>query len=159
MVHVTRSFRPEIVLFGHDQRLQTPFTLEGGKSIIVRVNRPDRVVVSRFAVGEPDREMVVSDRLEEIIRAVIDVGGHYPDVVGLLHAAKMESRLATASKSTQFHKPAGRTITANGRPRPARNSNSSKCLASLPNLFGRRAAHDQDDSTSEPSKDADTDVN
>ena len=37
MIHVTRSYRPEIVIFSHAQRLQAPFVLEAGKSILVKV--------------------------------------------------------------------------------------------------------------------------
>ena len=42
MIHVTRSFRPEIVLFGHDQRLDAPFVLEAGKSILVKATAPTK---------------------------------------------------------------------------------------------------------------------
>ncbi len=148
MVHVTRSVRPEIVLFGHDQRLQTPFTLEGGKSIIVRGESADRVVVSRFSVGEPDRQVVVSDRLEEIIRAVIDVGGHYPDVVQLLHAAKLESRLAARFEVDAIPQ-AGRPYHRKRTTDAGEEQQFLEVLASLPNLFGRRAGAEQDDSTSD----------
>ena len=30
MIHVTRSIRPEVVVFGHQQRLETPLILEAG---------------------------------------------------------------------------------------------------------------------------------
>ena len=48
LVHVTRSYRPEIVLFGHDQQLMPPFVLEAGKRIMV-TGKDDHVTVSRFA--------------------------------------------------------------------------------------------------------------
>ena len=35
MVHVTRSFRPEVVTFGPDQFLQLPLSIDAGKSIVV----------------------------------------------------------------------------------------------------------------------------
>ena len=40
MVHVTHSYRPEIVLFGEDQQFRLPMTLEAGNSIIVK-SQPD----------------------------------------------------------------------------------------------------------------------
>jgi flagellar P-ring protein FlgI len=147
MVHVTRSVRPEIVLFGQDQRMQTPFTLEAGKSVIVRGESPDRVVVSRFAVGEPDRQLIVSNRLDEIIRAIIEVGGHYPDVVQLLHSAKIQGRLPGRFEVDAIPQ-AGRPYNRKHSTDAGDDSQFFEVLGSLPNLFGRRAEPGESDSTS-----------
>lgn len=88
MIHVTRSYRPEVVMFGHEQKLQTPFVLEAGKRILVKGTAPDKVTVSRFAVGQPDQKRVVSSKVDEIIRAIVELGGTYPDVVQALEHAK-----------------------------------------------------------------------
>jgi len=88
MIHVTRSFRPEIVLFGSEQRFTTPMVLEAGHSIIVKAGNGDRVVVSRFAVGAPDERRVVSSKVDDVIRAIVELGGNYPDVVVALQQAK-----------------------------------------------------------------------
>jgi flagellar basal body P-ring protein FlgI len=93
MVHVTRSFRPEVVLFGHEQRLQPPFLLEAGKSILVKGTDGDKVTVSKFAVGQPDQKRTVSTKIDEIIRAVVELGGSYPDVVQALQQAKTSHAL------------------------------------------------------------------
>jgi hypothetical protein len=157
MVHVTRSVRPEIVLFGQNQRMQTPFTLEAGKSIIVRGESPDRVVVSRFAAGESDRQVIASDRLDEIIRAVIEVGGHYPDVVQLLHAAKLEGRLPGRFEVDAIPQ-AGRAYNRQHSAEAGQERAFFDVLGSLPNLFGRRADAEKDDSTPEAS-DSDAPIN
>lgn len=88
MIHVTRSFRPEVVLFGHQQHLQPPFVLEAGKAILIKGTDGDRVTVSKFAVGQPDQKRVVSTKIDEILRAVVELGGTYPDVVQALQQAK-----------------------------------------------------------------------
>lgn len=88
MVHVTRSFRPEVVLFGHDQHLTAPFVLEAGKSILVKAGPADKVTISKFAVGQPDQKRVVTTKIDEIIRAIVELGGSYPDVVQALQQAK-----------------------------------------------------------------------
>ncbi len=97
MVHISRSRHAEIVLFGRNQRLRGPVSLEAGKDILVVCRKPGEVTVSRFAVGEPDQRRSVSDRLEDIIRAIAELGGTYPDVVQALqeaHAAgALEGRL------------------------------------------------------------------
>ena len=94
MIHVTRSYRPEVVIFGHEQKLQTPFVLEAGKSILVKGTAPDKVTVSRFAVGKPDQKRLVSSNVDEIIRAIVELGGTYPDVVQALQHAKNNHALA-----------------------------------------------------------------
>ncbi len=94
MVHVTRSFRPEIVLFGHEQRLAAPFVLEAGKSILIK-GTDDKVTISRFSVGQPDQKRVVSNKLDELIRAIVELGGTYPDVVQALQQAKSSHALAS----------------------------------------------------------------
>ena len=35
MIHVTRSLRPEIVVFGHEQWLRTPLAIEAGNNILI----------------------------------------------------------------------------------------------------------------------------
>ncbi len=88
MIHVTRSLRPEIVLFGHDQRFVTPLVLEAGKDILVNGEQSGKITVSRFAVGEADQKRIVSDKVDDVIRAIVELGGAYPDVVLALQQAK-----------------------------------------------------------------------
>ncbi len=88
MIHVTRSLRPEIVLFGHDQRFITPMVLEAGKDILVNAEQSGKVTVSKFAVGQPDQKRQVSDKVDDVIRAIVELGGTYPDVVLALQQAK-----------------------------------------------------------------------
>ena len=88
MVHITSQQYPEIVLFGTDIVLRQPFTLDAGATIYVNGQTPGRVVISNVAntTGiDPKRE--VSNRLDDIIRAVVDMGGAYPDVVQMLRQA------------------------------------------------------------------------
>jgi flagellar basal body P-ring protein FlgI len=94
LVHVTRSYRPEVVLFGHDQRLQTPFVIEAGKDIII-TGKDDRVTAARFSANEPDQKRVVSTKVDECIRAIVELGGAYPDVVQALQQAKSKGALAS----------------------------------------------------------------
>jgi hypothetical protein len=93
MVHVARSRQAEIVLFGREQRLRGPVSLEAGKNILVVCRKPGEVTVSRFAVGEADQRRVVTDRLEDIIRAIAELGGTYPDVVQALQEAQAAGAL------------------------------------------------------------------
>jgi flagellar basal body P-ring protein FlgI len=94
MVHVTRSYRPEVVLFGHEQALEAPFVLEAGKSILVKSTGDDKATVSKFVVGQPDQKRQVTMKVDEIIRAIVELGGTYPDVVQALQQAKSSHALS-----------------------------------------------------------------
>jgi hypothetical protein len=94
MIHVTRSYRPEVVVFGPEQALATPFVLKAGKSILVNGTGADKVTVSKFAPGRPDQKRVVTNKVDAIIRAIVELGGTYPDVVQALQEAKGNHSLA-----------------------------------------------------------------
>ncbi|MBN1591580.1 MAG: flagellar basal body P-ring protein FlgI [Pirellulales bacterium] len=95
MIHMTRSHRAELVLFGTDQRFLTPLLLEAGPRIRITSNGGDKVAVSRFAVGQPDQKRIVSSKVDEVIRAVAELGGTYPDIVQALQQAKAKDVLAS----------------------------------------------------------------
>ena len=95
LVHVRRSKRAEIVLFGKDQQIQYPASLDAGPRIRVNAFSPDRVTVANFTPDVPDRRVTVSTRLEDVIGAIIEVGGSYSDVVEALAKAK-DAEILTA---------------------------------------------------------------
>ncbi|MEN6404881.1 MAG: flagellar basal body P-ring protein FlgI [Thermoguttaceae bacterium] len=95
MVHVTRSRLPEIVLFGHEQRLQTPLAVNAGNAIMVTSSGGDEVSISKFSVQDGDQKRVVSTRLDDVIHAIVELGGSYPDVVQALQEAKTNGALAS----------------------------------------------------------------
>ena len=88
MIHVTRSRRPEVVLFGQDQKFMAPFSIEAGPNIMVNSVGEEQIAISRFNVGMPDQKRIVSTQVGEVIRAVVELGGTYPDVVQMLQRAK-----------------------------------------------------------------------
>jgi flagellar basal body P-ring protein FlgI len=95
MVHVARSKHREIVLFGKDQVLGLPLSFEAGNEILVNSTPDGQVVLAKYAVGEPDQRRTVSPRIEEIIGAIVSLGGSYPDVVQALQEAKATGVLAS----------------------------------------------------------------
>lgn len=94
MIHVTRSHRPEIVMFGKDQRFQLPLVLDAGKNIMVNGLSGDRITVSRFSPGGEDEQREVSARVDDVLRAIVELGGSYPDVVQALQQSKADGALA-----------------------------------------------------------------
>lgn len=89
MVHVTTKKYPEIVLFGMDIFLKQPFALNAGPTIYVNGQSPEGVAVTRIVTSGVDERRTVSNRLDDIIRAVVDMDGTYPDVVQMLREADM----------------------------------------------------------------------
>ena len=98
MIHVTRGHRQEVVLFGGQQRLRTPLTMiEAGNRIMLTGNDKGEIVLSKFTVNEPDQQRTVSNSVDDVVHAISELGGTYPDVVQALYEAKkagaLESRL------------------------------------------------------------------
>lgn len=97
LVHVTRSRRPEIVFFGTEHPLADGLRAEAGPTIVVVVNGA-AARVSRFAAGQPDQVVDAPATADEVVRAIVEVGGTYPDAVQFLQQASagqaLGSRLA-----------------------------------------------------------------
>jgi len=88
MIHTTNSHRPEIVLFGKEHHFKLPMVLDAGPRILVNGLNGGQLTISRFSPKEPTQQRVVSAHVDEVIRAVVDLGGDYPDVVQMLRQAK-----------------------------------------------------------------------
>lgn len=95
MIHVTRNRRAEVVLFGEDQRLSPPVLIEAGPRIRIKSESDGQISVSRFDIGQPDQKRIVSTRIDDVIRAIAELGGTYPDVVQALQQAKTKGSLAS----------------------------------------------------------------
>ena len=94
LVHLSNSKRPEIVLFGLDAQLTAPLTLDAGPYISVMASSPNSVTVSKYATGlGVDERRTVSNKLDAVIRAVVELGGTYPDVVQMLRQADIGKNL------------------------------------------------------------------
>jgi len=105
LVHVTRSNRPEIVFFGTEHDVAHGLRAEAGSSIVVVVEA-DTATVSRFVPGQSDQQAEVPAAAEPIVRAIIDLGGTYPDAVQFLQQASagrsLGSRLAFDALPDEF---------------------------------------------------------
>lgn len=97
MVHVSRNFRREIVLFDNKQTLQPPLSLKAGDFILLNADREsDQVFIASFRPGEkgPQRRRSESSlRLGDVLREVVNLGAGYADVVDLLQQASAQGNL------------------------------------------------------------------
>jgi hypothetical protein len=92
MIHVTGSYRPEIVLFGRQHRLVTPIKLQAGNSIDI-VGDGDQLTVSKYLPDRPIERRQVGNDVDALIRAVAEVGGDYGGIVQMLSEAKAKKAL------------------------------------------------------------------
>jgi len=138
MIHATRSRRPEIVLFGADQRLNTPLALEVGKEILITSRESGKITVSKFSLTDPDEKRHVSDSVDEVIRAIAELGGTYPDVVQALQQAKTSGALSSRFAIEALPE-AGRTYTRSSSVAEKRSwtDGPRKLIESIPRLFSK----------------------
>ncbi len=93
MIHVTSSHRPEIVLFGKQHALKLPLVLDAGPKILINGLSGGQIKVSHF--DGTTQQRTVSTDVEAVIRAVVELGGTYPDVVQMLQQAKKSGALSS----------------------------------------------------------------
>jgi hypothetical protein len=146
VIHITRRRKAEIVLFGEPQRLKPPLAVNAGNHIWVTGRAgEERVVVSRYEPGHEDRRLEVSTDIEDIIAAVVEVGGTYPDVVQMLVQAErqhnMEGRIAIDALPQ-----AGRVYQRKGEEGAARVGNQNYA----PNLFPSTDEEESDEDAEAP---------
>ena len=93
MIHITKSKRPEIVVFGPEQKILTPCLLKAGPRIRVTSDGGDEIAITRFGQNKLDQKRIVKNRVDEVIRAIVDLDGTYPDVVQVIQEAKEKNLL------------------------------------------------------------------
>jgi flagellar basal body P-ring protein FlgI len=109
MIHATSSHRPEIVLFGKDRHFKLPMVLDAGPRILVNGRSGDQITISRFSPDEPTQQRVVSTNVDEVIRAIVDLGGDYPDIVQMLQQSHKSGALPSRFRVNALPE-GGRTI-------------------------------------------------
>jgi hypothetical protein len=108
LIHLSRTQRPELVLFGHDEQFRSPFVVFVGKEFIIRGTSPDRVRVCRFVQGEEEVASECSARVDDVIRVMDRMGASYSHVIDMLREARNKRALAIR-------------LAMDARPRPGRN--------------------------------------
>ena len=144
MIHVTRSHRPEVVLFGKDHHFKLPLVADAGKHISVNGLSGDQIAVSRFRAGQSTQQRIVSTRVDEVIRAVVDLGGTCPDIVQLLQQANQAEALASRFRVNSLPKMARKRLRSRAS-NPTQNEEKDEpprqsydLATPKPDLFGKK---------------------
>jgi flagellar basal body P-ring protein FlgI len=99
LVHVSRTRRSEIVVFGRQQRLLPPIVLGSGPILLNAADNDDKIEVSKIMpsrFGDADTKIRTSLDLGEVIRTAANLGASYPEVVAILESAHRQRNLAGA---------------------------------------------------------------
>jgi hypothetical protein len=163
LVHVTRSHIPEVVLFGREQHLTLPLALNAGTEILVTGTENHEISVSKYSVREGDQKRTVSTRLDDVIRAIVELGGTYPDVVQAIQEARMLGALASRFEvdalpeaSRSYDRLAGDATTGAVPPNPA--ADSAAAVAPSADGAPKAAADKSSPSAAAAEKSADDDA-
>ncbi|MDX1946882.1 MAG: flagellar basal body P-ring protein FlgI [Pirellulaceae bacterium] len=100
LIHIARSRAPEIVVFGHEQRLTPPKYLFAGRKIMITTSDTGSgdLKIGRFEAGEEPRYETCPPLVDKLIRTIVGLGGGYAEVIQCLQEAQkagcLECRLA-----------------------------------------------------------------
>jgi hypothetical protein len=134
MIHVTYNRLSEIVMFSPNQRLLTPLAINAGNDIMVTSFGGDQIAVSKYTVADGDQKRVVSSKVDDVVRAIVELGGTYPDVIQALQEAKKVGVLPSRFEVDALPE-AGRTYE-----RPAEEDVAEASQDNPPDSVGRRTA-------------------
>ncbi len=96
LVHVSRTRRTELVIFGRQQKLLTPIVLDGGEILVNAGDNDEKVELSRIVPsrgGDSDAKVTSSLELADVVRQAANLGATYPQIVGLLEKANKQRNL------------------------------------------------------------------
>src|SRR6185312_14471861 len=106
----------------------------------------ERITVSRFAAGAEPKQQVVSAKVDDVVRAIVALGGTYPDVVQALQQAKADGALPSRFEVDCLPQPgrqydrvadASRTDGGDSAVVPDSAEKAIEVATPLPELFGR----------------------
>ncbi|QDU79289.1 flagellar basal body P-ring protein [Polystyrenella longa] len=146
MIHLTTQKKAEIVLFGRDQQFTTPIVVRAGKDILIKGEAGDKTItISNFHLPPKDQQQVVSTKISEVIRTVVEMGATYPDVAEMLSQADAQKNLpgrlevnALPQAGQYYVRPQMASGSPSDKGHKIRVGNSNN----VPNIFSEQRNHD-----------------
>ncbi len=96
LVHVSRTRRCEIVVFGRTQKLLTPVVLGTGPISLNAADNDEKVEISKIVpspYSDADTKLTCTLDLPEVVRRLANMGAGYPEVVSILETASRQKNL------------------------------------------------------------------
>ncbi|HKI19815.1 MAG TPA: flagellar basal body P-ring protein FlgI, partial [Isosphaeraceae bacterium] len=97
LVHVSRTRRPEIVIFGRQQKLMPPIVLGAGAILLNAAINDEKVELSKIVpsrIGDADMKLTTTLDLAEVVRRTANLGATYPEIVSILESASRQKNLS-----------------------------------------------------------------
>jgi hypothetical protein len=97
LIHISRSRRSEIVVFGRDQKLLPPIVLDTGTIFLNAAASDDKLELSKIVPNrftDADVKTTTSLELADVVRKTANLGATYPQIVAILENAKRQRNLA-----------------------------------------------------------------
>ncbi len=99
LVHVSRTRRTEIVVFGRQQKLLPPISIgvNGGDILVNAGDNDDKVELTRIVPArgaDSDTKVTSSLELADVVRRAANLGAGYPQIVALLELANKQRNLS-----------------------------------------------------------------
>ncbi|WP_406695724.1 flagellar basal body P-ring protein FlgI [Singulisphaera sp. Ch08] len=96
LVHLAKTKRCEIVVFGRGQRLLTPIVLGNGPILLNAADGDHALQISKIGSGRPgdeDAKVHATLDIDDVIRQTANLGAKYPDIVAILKAAALQRNM------------------------------------------------------------------
>lgn len=96
LVHVSRSRRSEIVIFGRQLKLLPPIVLDSGPILLNASLYDDKLEISKIVASrDSDGDVKISTSLDlaEVVKRTANLGATYPDLVSMLETADRHKNL------------------------------------------------------------------
>jgi hypothetical protein len=145
MIHFARATRPEIVLFGQGQKLEAPTFLFAGQHILIKRVNEQTVKVSRFAPGADDKDdkhETCSTNLDDVLRAIVKLGGGYAEAIQAIEEAKSKGFLAARIEIDALPRP-GRVYLRDENQPDENQIEGMDSPDSIPDIFVDRLKRDR----------------
>lgn len=139
VVHFSKAKLPELTLLGEDQTVGDNFLIvESG--LTMRALGDGQVKITRFSRRDGDQSFTCSHQISDIVKAMVDLGMGYGDILEVFQKAKSENMLNSK-------------LVIDARPKPRRKSDeeaeeeASRYVAGpIPQMFqGARERSDEDE--------------
>lgn len=140
MIHIARATRPEIVLFGHGQKLEAPTFFFAGKQILVKRENANTLKVSRFSSGNDDKQEICSTNLDDVLRTIVKMGGGYADAIQAIEEAKSKGFLVARVEIDATPRP--NRVYHRDESQDGVNEQSEQSSEAIPDIFLDRLKRD-----------------
>ncbi len=96
MIHLSKTRRCEIVVFGRGQKLLTPLVLGTGPYQVNAIEGDQTIWISRIgseAIDGPDQKIGAAPEVGSVICELANLGASYPEILALLQSADRQKNL------------------------------------------------------------------